>query len=699
MTLMAQDQSVRTVSIVKMWPVAAGRVGCVGRDADECQYRFLLQKRHGVPALGEVWEFSGQTEESLFGPQMRVESACYRQPDGRLLIGFLARHEAFRGARIGMARASALWEAFGTRLYQVLDSADAEALKTVDRLPSESIPLLLAAWQQVKAHGAVVRWLADKGFPVRLARRILDIYGPSAVAKLNDNPYRLLAFCSFAECEVAAQRMGIAQTDPRRLAAASQEATYSELNDGHTVTPRGLFLHRLERIVSDPVLAERSMHYGLETGAIIETKEGISSRGIRALENEAMRLMGTFLVPVDEHVPQLPMPSQVKIEAAIAACEREVGYALNAEQRQAVLNPFIHRVSILCGGAGTGKTTVLRAVCRAQAKGMFMMALAGQAARRMTQATGIKATTIEYFLRRIATKQEDISGCLIVVDESSMLDLATMVRLLRMLHSSCRLLLLGDPHQLPPVGFGLIFHRLAQASTVPRVELRAVMRQGSGSSIPGVSAKIRHGVVPNLPPSSTPHVDVGFDSCPRSEVIERLFTLKQSIPEAVILCPRNSGGLGVADINSFFHEKLHGDDETEPQTGISAGEPVIFKKNVSELDLVNGSVGQAILVMHAEENGWIVECDFDGRRVKVSGQHLEHLKLAYSLTVHSAQGSQFSNVIVVSEASRVLDRTWVYTAVTRAVHRVIVIGDQGAFARAIVAPPMAAARRVVFSAS
>ena len=334
-------------------------------------------------------------------------------------------------------------------------------------------------------------------------------------------------------------------------------------------------------------------------------------------------------------------PGLFKQDAALASTmsefEAEAGYALNAEQRAAIAMAFRERISIICGGAGVGKTTILRVLVKLLGTAIYLMALTGQAARRITQATGRVSTTIEYFLRHIAGKIAKECSPLLVIDEASMLDLQLAVRILRAAPPRARLLLVGDPAQLPPVNFGLIFQKLAASPSVPKTELTIINRQKEESGIPEISRLIRVGAVPVVQGYHGLGSGVSFIPAPREEVIQQLIEVKADMPKAQILCVKNAVGLGIHDINEIFHRIHATTRQTEPSVGMSVREPVIFKKNVAELDLVNGSLGKIIGFTRNEEEALQIECSFAGDRKVIYGSYIEHLRVG--LCHHGSLGT------------------------------------------------------------
>jgi exodeoxyribonuclease V alpha subunit len=321
------------------------------------------------------------------------------------------------------------------------------------------------------------------------------------------------------------------------------------------------------------------------------------------------------------------------------------------------------------------------------------MALAGRAAVRMQEAAGRPASTIAAFLRRAEAKEVVLGPeSMLVIDEASMLDLPTFYRILRQVPSEARILLVGDPGQLPPIGFGLVLHALVDDPRIPKVELVRVYRQTDATGIPAVGRALRAGTLPSLP-AEVAGAGSGVVMIPRpggvrtEDVVDVVADLGGFAQDLRVLSATKAGPAGIEALNARFHAIMAaGRPEAK---GFAEGEPVMFLKNDYRRDLRNGSLG----VVKAVGEGAIV-CDFDGAEHEFAGAGLDDLTLAYAITIHKAQGSQFRTVVVPVAQSRLLDRSLVYTAVTRAVDLAVLIGPVAVLSKAV-AREQAADRREV----
>jgi exodeoxyribonuclease V alpha subunit len=646
------------------------------------------------PIAGEIWAITGRWQKHPgFGLQVIASEAQRERPSGRLIIQHLEKSPAYPG--IGRARATALWQRFGTALYELLDAGAVGDLAEV--VGDDLGRIIVEAWRSEKALGPVLKWLDLHGFPVWFARKIVAIWGVDAEQKLTENPYRMLAFAPWTPTDRAGLTIGVAPDDERRLVAAVEACCYQRLALGHTrVKGQELPLLVCQLLECDAGLAARAVAAAVADHAIVEQDDGWQPSGPWAMERFVSREIKAMAAGARVAAqPALIRPvAAEELETALHAFELRQGYRLNREQRKAVLTALTSPVSVICGGAGVGKTTTLKAIYEAfEAIGgtTHQMALSGRAAMRMQEATERPARTIAGFLKGVREGEIDLGlDPLVVIDEASMLDLPTMCRILRWLQPGCRLLLVGDPGQLPPIGFGIAFHALAQSDDVPRVELTEVHRQAAATGIPDAAATVRNGRVPVLGGFEGLRPGLSFVQAAPHEIAGHLVDIVDALGgfrEVQIVGATKGGPAGIRALNQTFHDLLT--PGRASHLGYGVGEPVIWLVNDWEAGLLNGSLG---VVEGGDEQS--LALSFDGTSAVIGPERLTDLALAYAITTHKAQGSQFRRVIVPVVQSRLLDRTLLYTAITRAQEQVVLIGDRAAFAEAITAPAHVSRREV-----
>jgi exodeoxyribonuclease V alpha subunit len=518
---------------------------------------------------------------------------------------------------------------------------------------------------------------------------------------LKPTPYLLLAVAGWSRVDAEARKIGIADDDQKRLVGAVEAALYSRLNVGHTLTQHGSAVKLVNGLLGSNKGPE-AIAAALEEGAITGTREtGYQPIGAYSLEQGiATRLRAMIEGELPEQAELFNVPLEGLTDELIAQYECLQGIKLTAEQKAAIRMAAREQFSLVLGGAGVGKTTVLGGiihVMEASHWSVLQLALAGRAAKRMGEATGRPAMTIAKFLLGMRAGNLELSAqTLLVVDEASMLDLPTLYRVLSYLPDGTRLLLVGDPAQLPPIGFGLTFHKLATSAAIPKTQLTQVHRQAASTGIPAVAASIREHRIPALKPFVGARPGVSVIECSRSGIVAKLFELAQAWAgdDWRVIGSVKNGAAGVNDINASFHHRLSVGRSRLDGYCFAEGDPIVFLRNDYERGLMNGSLGTVIKVLSAE--GALV-ADFEGDQHILTGEDLTNIELAYAITCHKAQGSQFQRVAIPVVRSRLLDHALIYTALTRGVEQVVFVGDIEALGSAIKASPRASGREVAFA--
>jgi exodeoxyribonuclease V alpha subunit len=611
-----------------------------------------------------------------------------------LLIRYLSEHPDFRG--IGVSKAKKLWEAFGERLYYVLSDGHIDELTKI--VSTSLAQQLVHTWAGKHEEAEVVEYLDAHGLDWRLATTLHRVWGARALALLQSDPYQLLAFAPWSRVDAIAAKLGLAADDPRRLVGAVESCLYERLQRGHTIASAAFLAAALGNRVARKQVS-RAITLAVAEGAITGCQAtGYQAFGAWALEDGIARRIRALL-----DGKRASQESRVEAatrngwaERATNAVELAQGFPLNEEQRSAVKLPFESHFCVLTGGAGVGKTTVLRVVlqlAKLQKLSVVQMALAGRAAQRMEEATAQPSMTVAKFLSRVRSGRLEMTPeTLVVVDEASMLDLSTVYRILQFMPDGARLMLVGDAAQLPPIGFGLAFHRLVGNSKVPQVQLQTVHRQAASTGIPAVASDVRSQLVPEFVPFKGKHSGVSFIDCGPHNVVMLLRSIASAWAgeDWQVLAAVKGGKAGIRHINGSFHAQSTSEG---PLDCFVPGEPVIHLLNDYDRSLMNGALGRIISV----GGDGALDVEFDGEMHQFRpGEAVGRLELAYAISVHKAQGSQFCRVVVVISKSRLLDHSLIYTALTRGVEQVVFIGDREAFQHAVISPPMAHRREVAF---
>ena len=666
---------------------------------------------------GQWWSVSGPVAErrsvvegfESLEQQVEAEMAHLAMPSGEHIVRFIADNPAFEG--LGSVKAGRLWERFGERLYAVLDSGDAAALSAV--LTEEAAQRLADAWAK---HGQsrALQLLQGYGFDLHIRRNVLRYFGDDAQARIQEDPYRLLSFTGkWADVDrLAKTQFGVEADDPRRLRGAVEEACYRMFANGHTVMPMADLEAELALLLGGASVGIRWKHLlaaavseGLSNGNVVQTAHGLQPLGALVMELQVAKAIQARLTSEGQ---QLLEPTAV--EGITGAVQAENGIKLTAEQQSAIRLAAAHAFVCVTGGAGVGKTTVLKSLYRiyddAGVK-VLQVALAGRAAKRMQEATGRPATTIASFLKSM--NDAYFAGpTVLVIDEASMVDIVSMSRICEALRSHVRLMLVGDPHQLMPVGPGLVLHCILQLPEVPLAELKDVKRYGS--EISAVASAVRAGRWPVVTADKTaPVASIPCEERQVAELVVELYAMDTACTQ--VLAPLRNGPAGTKILNLLCQERFtkgqpavtswNDEFERPEHCGFNLGDVVLCMRNLWEKGLQNGSLGRVVRVEAPpyESAGELkpvlawVEWD-DGVLRALTKDMLADIELGYAVTVHKAQGSQWPRVIVPIVGSRMLDRTLLYTAITRAQAQVILVGDLEVARRAVHAPPRAHNRKV-----
>ncbi|BAO30034.1 AAA family ATPase [Sulfuritalea hydrogenivorans] len=680
---------------------------------------------------GQQWLIEGTTSvREVIAPngfkinetQIAARKAELIRPAGRNVINWISTNPECVG--IGHVKAAKLYQRFGSELVDVVKDRDIPALCEI--LNEQSADMLCRAFEKFNVASTLL-WLDRLGIPQKIGASVIAFYQDQAQAKIEANPYALISFEArwLTVDDIARKRFGIQADDPRRLASAIEEALYRGLSQGHTCLPSRDARAIVVRLLDSPELATKAIEQSRSNSQYQVVDDLYQATGAHFIERyvaERLRAM----IRGENGAGQAGLFTQLdsnpaSLEDVLSGYEASHGISLTAEQRQAVLTCAAAHLSLILGGAGTGKTTVLKALYAALEQiqpgiPIYQLALAGRAAQRMAEATGRESMTIAGFLTKVEPGGIEL-GTVVVVDEVSMVDVILMYRLLRHLPDGVRLILVGDPSQLPPIGPGLVLHALACIDSIPQTELKVVKRQSVTSGIPQVAAAIRNHEAPVWATyAGKPHTGVSFVPCLAKDIeatTQRIYAEVGGTGRdysVQILSVTNSRVGGVKNLNAAFRAKYQtGADHVfcfDPEHGvvgagttdrepIKVGDLVIYTQNDYQLGLRNGSLGRivrALPVTDADDLCCVAE--FEGVEYELNSTQMLAVSHSYAITVHKSQGSQFKRIIVPIRESRLLDQTLIYTAVTRGIDQVVLIGDEQATLAAIRAAASSARRHI-----
>ena len=666
-------------------------------------------------AAGEGMTVTGVwVNHPVHGPQLSAESVERRLPQEEEDIVCYLSSGILKG--VGPATAQRLVERFGADTLRVLEE-EPERLRTIKGITAKKAMELSEAFRALTGLRQVMEFLARYDLPVYLAMAVQRTYGDNALQTLRDDPYilsRAQFGVDFAVADAIAISMGFGGDDPCRLRAAIEYELAHNAGNGHVFLPREKLLAATAQLVGvDTDTVETALDKLIDSFAVVE-KPIANVRGCylpRLYQAEtfvAQRLLSMLRAPVEQ---------LRQVDKTIDAIEKEQGVSYAPLQRQAVRMAAEGGVLLLTGGPGTGKTTSLRgivALYRRMGLDVALLAPTGRAAKRLGEVTDCDAQTIH---RALGMSYNDLTGQAafkkngsdpleahaVIVDEMSMVDLELMQALLEALRPGCRLVLVGDPDQLPSVGAGNVLGDLLRSTVVPTVSLTQVFRQAEQSAI----IRNAHAVNMGQPPQLDSNQGDFFFLCRRSpdrlvqtvvELCRDRLPKNMNIPaeQIQVLSPTRKGACGTVSLNRSLQAALNppSPQKRQKQWGdvtFRVGDRVMQTKNNYDVlwekddgtagsGIFNGDVG---VIQDIDSSGELIVLRFDDRTATYTADLLSQLDMAYAITVHKSQGSEYPAVILVSApaAPSLMVRGVLYTAITRARRLLILVGDDAVPAR------------------
>jgi exodeoxyribonuclease V alpha subunit len=627
---------------------------------------------------------------------------------------------------IGQHLADRIVQTFGAETFDVIEKHP-ERLREVPDIGPKRSARIAAAWQEQRAVKEIMLFLHAHGVSTNLAIKIYKTYGDQALEIVKTDPYRLardIHGVGFKTADKIAQALGLPPDHPSRIEAGVIYALNEATDDGNVFWPREMVVERAAELLGVaatliPSAIERLM---LDDRVRVETipfdgseRQAIGEKGVRE-QQAGYGQSAVYLTPL--YVSETAVADRLRRLADAHTTYKTkqpsllsgTTFTLSPQQEAAIQVALTSPVSVLTGGPGTGKTTCLKALIAALDAAGRKYALAsptGRAAKRLAESTGCPASTIHRLLGPSPAEgfkfnaQNPLAIDFLVVDEASMLDLVLTNHLLKALKPGTHLLLVGDVDQLPSVGAGDVLRDLIDSEKVPVTRLDVIFRQAADSRIITNAHRINHGDMPEFPPPSAPASpnDGGkgmgdFFLFP-AETPEDAATWVQDvvcnrIPQKFgldtrniqVLAPMYRGPVGVTALNQHLQAAINPASPLKPEKllyGITfrPGDKVMQTQNNYDKDVYNGDIGY-VLAMDMVEHSMMV--DFEGRQVLYDWSECDQLVLAYAVSVHKSQGSEFPAVVIplVTSHYLMLQRNLLYTAVTRAKKLCVLVGSRKA---------------------
>ncbi len=662
------------------------------------------------------------TRHPVYGKQFQITEFAEKMPEDALAMERYLGSGAIKG--IGSALAGRIVRRFGADTLRIVEE-EPERLAEIKGISEKKAREIAAQIEEKADMRKAMMFLQKYGISLNLGAKIYQKYGDSVYGVLQENPYRLaddISGVGFRIADEIAGRIGIHMDSDYRIRSGMMYTLQQATGEGHVYLPKEELFHRASELlgVDESYMEKHLMDLSMDRKVVQKEENGsvlVYPSRYYYLELNTARMLKELnvLCPEDEKM----------VQRRIAQIEKETGTVLDEMQKKAVTEAASHGLFILTGGPGTGKTTTINAIIRffeGEGVELRLAAPTGRAAKRMTEATGYEAQTIHRLLELSGLPEEGrddrdvhfernsenpLEADVIIIDEMSMVDIHLMHSLLLAVTAGTRLILVGDENQLPSVGPGNVLRDIIRSGIFPVVELKKIFRQASESDIVVNAHKINRGEQVVLDNKSR---DFFFLKRQNADVIIRVLIalIQEKLPPYVeakpfdiqVLTPMRKGLLGVERLNQILQRYLNPPDpskkEKEYGQGLfREGDKIMQVKNNYQLEweirgkygipvdkgvgVFNGDTG---ILKSINEFAETAEVEFeDGRWAEYSFKQMEELELAYAVTIHKSQGSEYPAVVMplLSGPRMLLNRNLLYTAVTRARKCVTIVGSEETF--------------------
>jgi exodeoxyribonuclease V alpha subunit len=664
-----------------------------------------------APTPGEILKMQGEWgTHPKYGEQFRVVQYKSLVPASVYGIEKYLGSGLIKG--IGPIMAKRIVKTFGKETLDVIEQ-EVEKLAEVEGIGKKRVEMVRKAWADQKEIRQVMLFLQSHGVSSSYATKIFKTYGNDAIEVVQENPYRLatdIFGIGFLTADRIAEKLGFAKDSELRAEAGILYVLHQLADDGHVYYPL------------EPLLTECQEILEVDHGILLRALDTLGA-GQRIVqgdldENEDSRGGHQAVYLAKYHLSETNIAARLRtlITApkairpinpgkAIAWVQQQLDITLASRQVEAVRRALTSKVVVITGGPGTGKTTIINAILKIFAKARVKFLLAaptGRAAKRMSEATGHDAKTIhrllEYSIQKGGFQKNDktpLKCDLLIVDEASMIDTILMHHLLKAVPLNATLILVGDVNQLPSVGAGAVLQDIIASRAVPVMELNEIFRQARESLIIVNAHKINQGLMPTFRPSGHKLEDFYFIEQEEPEKVLGIILelVKERIPnrfgfdpidDIQVLTPMHKGLVGAGNLNQELQQALNPgpDSLTRGGRNFRLHDKVMQIQNNYEKEVFNGDLGRIVRIDPESQE---VVIDFDGRKVPYDYADLDEVVLAYAISIHKSQGSEYPVVVIpiLTQHYVLLQRNLIYTAVTRGRKLVVMVGTRKALAMGI----------------
>jgi exodeoxyribonuclease V alpha subunit len=663
------------------------------------------------PTPGEILKMRGEwVNHPKFGEQFKVTE--YKTAGPATVFGIQKYLGSGLIKGLGPVIAGRIVKKFGEKTLDVIEN-DIEKLVMVEGIGKKRIAMIQNAWDEQKEIRDVMLFLQSHGVSSGYATKIFKQYKNRSIAVVTENPYRLamdIFGIGFVIADSIAEKLGFPKDSPLRVEAGILYVLHQLSDEGHVFYPYEYLVKKSRETL------------GVERDAIVEALGGLAINKKIVLEdlNESIdefkeNNKGVYLAKF--HLCETSIAARLKmlsiapksirsvnVENALEWVQKRLDIRLAENQAKAVRCALENKIMVITGGPGTGKTTIINSILKIFSKLNIKTLLAaptGRAAKRMSETTGHEAQTIHRLLEYSFAKggfqkneEKPLTCELLILDEVSMIDTILMHHLIKAVPTFATVILVGDVNQLPSVGAGNVLNDIIASGVIPVVELKEIFRQARESRIIVNAHKINNGILPTFE-EDVPDNDFYFIQQEDPEkVLEIILELtKERIPKRFgldpvddiqVLTPMHKGMVGAGNLNSELQKSLNPSQEeiTRGNRNFRVNDKVMQIRNNYDKEVFNGDIGR-IVGMQPDENEITVL--FDGRNVVYEFYELDELVLAYAVSVHKSQGSEYPAVVIpiLTQHYILLQRNLIYTAVTRGRNLVVMVGTRKALAMGV----------------
>jgi exodeoxyribonuclease V alpha subunit len=638
--------------------------------------------------------------DKKYGKQFKADNICTKPPVNSDSIEKYLSSGLIKG--IGPAYAKKLIKAFGQDVFEVIEKQP-ERLMNVEGIGKGRAEQIIKSWQAQKVIKDIMIFLQSHNITSNRAYRIYQTYGDKAIDMVRENPYRLatdIKGIGFLSSDSIAISVGIARESVFRVSAGIEFVLQKAAEFGHCGLPEVDVIenaHKLLEVDSaliENTLAEKLLNAELMMSPVDNTK-CIFLKGYYYTEQGIAREISRLKFKHNDNI--------IDHLKAIEWVESQLNISLAKSQKDAIKMALSEKISVITGGPGVGKTTIINSIIKimSQAKTKIILcAPTGRAAKRMSETTGMEAKTIHRLLGINMQSGEFVKNwdnhldCdLLVIDETSMVDSRMMYGLLKSIPDKAKIIIVGDVDQLPSVGAGQVLRDIIDSEVIAVSKLTEIFRQAADSKIIQNAYLVNKGEMPSLE-NSNEIGDYYFKELEDGEVLPQVNSiLKHTIPEFFkfnpvrdlqILCPTKNGIVGTINLNREIQTILNGNATHIMQYGgkYGIGDKVMQLVNNYDKDVFNGDIGYITTINEQESK---LSVDYEGHIVEYDFQALDEIQLAYAVTIHKSQGSEYKAVIMIVSKQHymLLQKNLIYTGMTRAKSLIIILGQSEAIKIAI----------------